>query len=86
MRLESQPQIIAYTVTDVDKLSSTAFIVVPGLQGQAPALRSTAPLEVVSGQQLTMNLRDLVVVRAGKSPRITQDTKVQAVASNGRRS
>ncbi|RAM36361.1 hypothetical protein DBZ45_15670 [Arthrobacter globiformis] len=83
VRLESQPQIIAYTVTDVDKLSSTAFIVVPGLQGQAPALRSTAPLDVVSGQQLTMNLRDLVVVRAGKSPRITQDTKVQAVASNG---
>ena len=38
VRLESEPQIIAYTVTDVDKLSSTAFIVVPGLQGQAPAL------------------------------------------------
>lgn len=83
VRLQSQPQIIAYTVTDIDKLSSTAFIVVPGLEGQAPALRSTAPLEVVSGQQLSMNLRDLVVVRPGKSPRITQDSKVQAVASNG---
>lgn len=83
VRLTSQPQIIAYTVTDVDKLSSTAFIVVPGLEGQAPALRSTAPLEVVSGQQLTMKLEDLVVVRPGRSPRITQDTKVQAVASNG---
>ena len=77
MRLASQPQIIAYTVTDVDKLSSTAFILVPGLDGQAPASRSTAPLEVVSGQQLTINLRDLVV-RPGKSPRITQDSKVQA--------
>lgn len=83
VRLQSQPQIIAYTVNDMDKLSSTAFIVVPGLEGQAPALRSTAPLEVVSGQQLTLNLRDLVVVRPGKSPRITQDSKVQAVASNG---
>ncbi|WP_157365222.1 Ig-like domain-containing protein [Arthrobacter sp. QXT-31] len=83
VRLESQPQIVAYTVTDMDKLSSTAFILVPGLDGQAPALKSTAPLEVVSGQQLTMNLQDLVVVRPGKSPRITQDSKVQAVASNG---
>ncbi|MET3935703.1 hypothetical protein ABIE00_003749 [Arthrobacter sp. OAP107] len=83
VRLESRPQIIAYTVTDIDRLSSTAFILVPGLEGQAPALRSTAPLEVVSGQQLTLNLPDLVVVRPGKSPRITQDSKVQAVASNG---
>jgi hypothetical protein len=83
VRLQNQPQIIAYTVTDIDKLSSTAFILVPGLDGQAPALRNTAPLEVVSGRQLTMNLKDLVVVRPGKSPRITQDSKVQAVASNG---
>ena len=83
VRLGDQPQIIAYTVTDIDNLSSTAFILVPGLDGQAPALRSTAPLEVVSGQQLTLNLQDLVVVRPGKSPRITQDSKVQAVASDG---
>ena len=83
VRLADQPQIIAYTVTDIDNLSSTAFILVPGLEGQAPALRSTAPLEVLSGRQLTLNLQDLVVVRPGKSPRITQDSKVQAVASNG---
>ncbi|MDZ4352518.1 MAG: Ig-like domain-containing protein [Arthrobacter sp.] len=83
VQLGGQPQIIAYTVTDIDNLSSTAFILVPGLDGQAPALRSTAPLEVVSGQQLTLNLQELVVVRPGRSPRITQDSKVQAVASNG---
>lgn len=81
--LGDEAQIIPYTVTDVDKLSSTAFIMLPGLKNQGPALKSSAPLEVVSGQQLTMNLEELVVVRAGKSPRITQDTKVQAVASNG---
>lgn len=81
--LSDTPQIIPYTVTDVDALSSTAFILVPGLKDQSPVLRSSAPLEVISGQQLTMNLQELLVVRAGKSPRITQDTKVQAVASNG---
>ena len=81
--LTDDPQLIPYTVTDVDKLSSTAFIMLPGLKDQAPALKSSAPLEVVSGQQLTLNLQELVVVRAGKTPRITQDTKVQAVASNG---
>lgn len=81
--LGDEAQIIPYTVTDVDGLSSTAFIMLPGLKDQGPALRSSAPLEVVSGQLLTMNLQELVVVRAGKTPRITQDTKVQAVASNG---
>jgi hypothetical protein len=81
--LSDESQIIPYTVTDVDKLSSTAFIMLPGLKEQRPALKSSAPLEVVSGQQLTMDLQQLVVVRSGKTPRITQDAKVQAVASNG---
>ncbi|WLQ08341.1 Ig-like domain-containing protein [Arthrobacter oryzae] len=81
--LSDESQIIPYTVTDVDKLSSTAFIMLPGLKEQRPALKSSIPLEVVSGQQLTMDLRQLVVVRSGKTPRITQDAKVQAVASNG---
>lgn len=81
--LGDQAQLIPYTATDVDGLSSTAFIMVPGLKDQSPALKSSAPLEVISGQKLTLNLQELVVVRAGKTPRLTQDTKVQAVASNG---
>lgn len=81
--LADGPQLIPYTVTDVDNLTSTAFIMLPGLKDQSPALKSSAPMEAVSGQQLTLNLADLVVVRAGKAARITQDTKVQAVASNG---
>src|SRR4029453_14051542 len=80
--LPDESQIIPYTVTDVDNLSSTAFIMLPGMKDQRPALKSSAPLEVVSGQQLTMDLQQLVVVRAGKTPRLTQDAKVQAVASN----
>ncbi|GAA5194266.1 Ig-like domain-containing protein [Arthrobacter gyeryongensis] len=83
VKLTDDAQIIPYTVTDVDNLTSTAFILVPGLKDQSPALKSSTPLEIVSGQQLTMNLKDLVVVRPGKTPRITQDSKVQAIASNG---
>ncbi|WP_455835183.1 Ig-like domain-containing protein [Pseudarthrobacter siccitolerans] len=81
--LTDGPQLIPYTVTDVDNLSSTAFIMLPGLKDQSPALKNSTPLEVVSGQQLTLNLAELVVVRAGKAARITQDTKVKAVAANG---
>lgn len=83
VQLADGPQVVPYTVTDKDSLTSTAFIVVPGMKDQRPMLRNTAPLTVQSGQQLTINLKDAVVVRKDHSAQITRDDKVSAVAADG---
>jgi len=74
------PRVVAYTVTDPDQNTATAFVRVPGSAGARPALRSDLkPLEVVSGQELRIDLRDDVVVAAGRTVRITQAEKVSAL-------
>lgn len=81
--LMPQARIIPYTVTDPDGLESTAFIHMPGTSEQRPALKDSTPLEVVSGQLLTVDLNDLVLTRKDRSPRVTVDSRVSAVAANG---
>ncbi|EMY33222.1 hypothetical protein D477_016055 [Arthrobacter crystallopoietes BAB-32] len=77
-------QIIPYTLEDMDGLDSTAFVVVPGNADQRPALASQEPLEVRSGEPLVLELGSLVTVREGRTPRLTQDDKVAAVAGAAR--
>ncbi|WP_307081727.1 Ig-like domain-containing protein [Arthrobacter agilis] len=81
--LQQDAQLVPYQVTDPDGLSSVAFIRVPGLRDQRPALRDTEPLEVQTGEELLLDLTDLVVVREGRTPVITEDSGVSAVASDG---
>ncbi len=82
VQLLPEAQTIPYTVTDIDGLSATAFIHVPGLANQPPALRSTEALEVMSGEELLLDLSELVVVREGREAQLTDDARVTAVASN----
>lgn len=82
--VRADTQIIHYTLEDMDGLSSTAFVVVPGNGDQRPALSNQTPLEVRSGEPLALDLRELVTVRDGKTPRLTQDNKVAAVAGTAR--
>lgn len=82
VRLLPGPQIIPYTVTDRDGLAATAFIHVPGLADQPPALARAEPLEVQSGDELVLDLNELVAVREGRSPSLTDDARVTAVASD----
>ncbi|VXB08008.1 Fibronectin type III domain protein [Citricoccus sp. K5] len=74
--VQSNPQVITYRLTDADDLSAYAFVIVPGAGEARPTLRSEAPIEVMAGEELALNLDDLVVVRDGKSPRITEESKV----------
>ncbi|GAA4760510.1 Ig-like domain-containing protein [Citricoccus nitrophenolicus] len=76
--VQSNPQIITYRLTDADDLSAYAFVIVPGAGEARPTLRSDAPLEVTAGEELPLNLDDLVAVRDGKSPRITEESKVSS--------
>jgi len=77
-----QPQVIAYSLEDADGLTSTAFVHVPGTAGARPILRSGLKLEVQAGETLPLNLEDLVLVREGRSPRLTTEESVASMPEN----
>ncbi|WP_139006583.1 Ig-like domain-containing protein [Arthrobacter crystallopoietes] len=83
VNLTAAPQLVPYTVTDADSLSGTAVIWVPGLGDQFPVLAETAPLEVIAGQSLTLDVADLVRVRTGRTPVITQEDSLRAIGTDG---
>ncbi|MCQ9163401.1 Ig-like domain-containing protein [Arthrobacter sp. STN4] len=79
--LAQAPQMIPYTVTDPDRLSSTAIIWVPGLGSQYPVLAKTTPITVQAGQSASLKLSDYVKVRAGHTPRLTQADKITLIGA-----
>ncbi|SKC47615.1 Ig-like domain-containing protein [Krasilnikoviella flava] len=76
--LAPQAQVITYTVTDVDGLEAKAFVRVPGDQSRPYVKPGSTPLQAVSGEPLTVELAELVVVRDGREPRITEESTVEA--------
>jgi hypothetical protein len=81
--LTEQPQLIPYTVEDVDGQKSTAIIWVPGLGQQIPTLAKDEVIEVVSGQTINVDLKEWVKVRDGRSPRLTQTDRIKLIGSDG---
>ncbi|KPN17863.1 Ig-like domain-containing protein [Arthrobacter sp. Edens01] len=84
VELLEEAQAIPYTVQDMDGGTATAVLWVPGLSAQYPTLRSSAVQEVQAGDTLNLELRDLVDVREGRTPRITETAKVSAIGSSNR--
>ncbi|MFE5336399.1 Ig-like domain-containing protein [Isoptericola sp. NPDC056573] len=74
--LTPQAQVITYTVTDVDGLQAKAFVRVPGDQSRPYVKPGSTPLQAVSGEPLPVELGELVVVRDGREPRITEEKSV----------
>ncbi|MEB7447765.1 Ig-like domain-containing protein [Arthrobacter koreensis] len=84
VQLTEEAQAIPYTVQDMDGGTATAVVWVPGLSAQYPTLRSSAVQEVQAGDTLDLELGDLVEVREGRTPRITETAKVSAIGSSNR--
>lgn len=81
VELTAEAQSIPYTVEDIDGGVATAVIWVPGLSEQYPTLVSDAPIDVTAGEELALDLRDLVEVREGRTPRLTVSEKVTAIGT-----
>lgn len=78
-----KPQLIMYTVTDVDKQSASAVIFVPGTDALLPTLRSVPSLDVIAGKELRIPLSDVVLVRPGRKPRVAEADGVRAAHNAG---
>ena len=81
--LTPNDQLVPYTVTDIDGQSATAVIWVPGQGDQYPTLAKTDVVEVMSGKEINLDLREFVRVREGRTPRITQVDKVKVQGADG---
>ncbi|WZO58039.1 Ig-like domain-containing protein [Microbacterium sp. LWH10-1.2] len=78
-----EQQLIRYTLTDQDGLQASAFIFVPAVSGLRPTIDSTKPVQVVSGETISLPLSKYVTVAGGGTARITEHAKVSAVHADG---
>lgn len=77
--LTDQRQVILYSVTDVDKNTAKAAVVVPPADSSLPYLDSSKlPVKVKAGEVSAIPLADYVLVRKGRSPMLTFAEKVKA--------
>jgi hypothetical protein len=84
--VQQKSQIIPFVVArgDDPNVSAMAFIRVPGLEDALPELRSTAkPLQVLSGDTLSIDINDYVVAAGGRQVRLTDEATVKASNADG---
>jgi len=82
VKLSESAQLIPYTVTDLDGLTATAIMHVPGQGNMPPALKNGQVVEVTAGQSVDLKLSDYVAVRPGHTPRITVAEKVKVMGAS----
>lgn len=71
-------QVLLYSVTDVDDQTTRAAIIVAAADAVAPYVNpERVPVSVKAGELLELTLADYVVVREGRTPTLTFETKVK---------
>lgn len=83
VNVADESQLILYTVTNVDGMTASAIIHVPGRNELLPQATVASPLEVKSGEALTISLGDVVRVRDGHTPRVSTADSVRSMHSSG---
>ena len=81
--LTDQPQLITYTVRDVDDQTASAFVRVPALTQLAPTLLDTVGVEVPSGELIELPLAEYVRASNDRTVVITESGKVSASHADG---
>ncbi|MEV0951289.1 Ig-like domain-containing protein [Promicromonospora sp. NPDC050249] len=79
VQLTQDARVITYTVTDMDDLEAKAFVRVPGNQMRPHVKPGQGALKATSGEPLTIDIAEHVVVRDGREPLITEDKAVKAL-------
>lgn len=84
VKLAETDQVIAYQVTDADGQKSFGFVFVSGTDTVPPVIDpATIPKEVEAGQATPIPLADHVLVRADRTPLLTNGDGVVAIKSDG---
>ena len=77
--LDKARRVVLYTVTDIDGLTSSAVVTVPGTSDLRPVIDPAADaVRVAAGESVEVALADYVVVRPGRTPSLTFGNTVQA--------
>lgn len=84
VELAAQDQVVLYQLDDADEESSGTFgvIYVTGTDNVPPQLTTDedlVPVKAVAGEPVVFDLKDVVVTRAGREPRIVPDSVPAAV-------
>lgn len=71
-------RLVVYSITDQDGLVGQAVVSVPGTEQSRPTLDPTkVPIEVRAGQDVTLDLDELVLTRAGRAPHLNKPETVR---------
>ncbi|MFZ2503410.1 MAG: Ig-like domain-containing protein [Nocardioides sp.] len=76
--LTKRDQVVVYRVKDAEDQQSFGFVFVSGTESAPPVVNPEAvPIEVTAGEPKTVQLSDVVLVRAGRAPIITVPDQVR---------
>ncbi len=79
IKLKETPQILIYTITDINDLSASAVVRVPGKNVTRPSADPrTLPIRLDSGESTDIAINNHIVAREGHQVRITSPNKVSA--------
>jgi hypothetical protein len=80
--LEAESRIVPYKITDATDQFTFGFVYVAGTANMVPQLNTAVvPLEVVAGEELEIDLAEVVVVREDRTAKVARTDRI--AASNG---